>query len=69
MKKEIIRTDSVWIKVKIYPPYREYIYGFRDRTNIHGHTVLSGSEVIYQRDLSGAQLVNSGDGLFLVKKK
>ena len=58
MKKEI-RTDSIWMKIKGSGAKKEYLYGFRDGTNNHGHTVISGQDLIYQRDISGANLVIS----------
>ena len=41
-------TDLAWMETKICEPRIDCVYGTRDGTNIHGHCVLSGSEVIHQ---------------------
>lgn len=67
MRKEIIRTDSTWIKKRVSGAIIDYVYGLRDGTNIHGHRVTNESEVIFQRDISGAYLVTSGVRVVLVE--
>lgn len=63
--KERKETDLRWIEIKTSGSRIDCVYGLRDRTNIHGHTVLSGSEIIYQSNISGAQLIVSGADLIL----
>ena len=65
MKKEI-RTEDKWIKIRKKKHITEVLYGFLDGTNIHGHTVISGMNVIlYQRSVSGMLLTQSGANLIL----
>lgn len=63
--KERKETDLRWMEIKAIGSRIDCIYGLRDGTSTHGHTVLSGSEVIYQRNISGAQLIISGANLIL----
>lgn len=63
--KERKETDLRWMKIKTIGSRIDCVYGLRDGTSIHGHTVLSGSEMIYQRNISGAQLMLSGANLIL----
>jgi len=57
MIKKRIESELAWMKLKISGARIDCYYGFRNEINNHGHTVLSGSEVIYDRSISGANLV------------
>jgi len=63
--KNIFREDNLWAKVREKKHLIDILYGVRDNTNNHGHRVISGSEAIYDRQVSGAILKISGSGLFL----
>jgi len=63
MTKKRIENDLAWMEIKTLEPRIDCVYGFRDGTDVHGHTVLSGSEIIHQRDISGATLLISGANL------
>lgn len=63
--KEEIRIGSLWAKIRKKEYLTDVLYGFTDGTNVHGHTVMSGEEVIYQRGISGANLMVSGANLIL----
>jgi len=65
MIKRRIESGLSWMEVNVSGARTSCVYGFNDGTNIHGHTVLSGSEIIYQRDISGASLIVSGANLVL----
>lgn len=64
MKKEF-RTESIWAKIRRKNHLTDVLYGIRDRTENHGHVVISAGEMIYQRQISGANLSISGSELFL----
>jgi len=66
--RELIKTDSLWAKIRKKEHITDILYGLRDNTNNHGHTVISGADLlnpIYQRDVSGAILLVSGANLIL----
>ncbi len=63
MIKRRLESGLAWMEVNISDARTSCIYGFNDKTNIHDHTVLSGSEIVYQRDISGANLIVSGTNL------
>ena len=64
--KEIIRTDSTWMKRKLSGSIVEYMYGLRDGTNNRGHRVFDGEYLIFDRCISGANLVCSGSDLIAI---
>jgi len=69
MKKEI-RKGEKWAKVRKKRHLTDVLYGYRDGTNNHGHTVISGmnvgkGEIIFERTLSGMILTQSGANLCL----
>lgn len=63
MSKRRIESGLAWMEVSILGSRTSCVYGFCDGTNIHGHTVLSGNNIVYQRDISGANLIMSGSNL------
>mgnify|MGYP001575592747 CR=1 FL=1 len=65
MKKERIETYSAWMEIKISGARTDCVYGFRDDANIHGHTALSGSKIVYQRNISGAELILLENSFFM----
>ena len=65
MIKRRIESGLAWMEVNVSGARISCVYGFNDKTNIHGHTVLSGSEVIYQRNINGASLLVSGASLIV----
>lgn len=65
MIKRRIESGLSWMEVNVLGARTSCVYGFNDGTNIHGHTILSGSEIIYQRDISGANLIVSGASLIV----
>jgi len=54
---------EVWAKLRTSGANRDYIYGFCDGTNNHGHFVASGGEIIYDRRLNGTNLLPTIFGL------
>ena len=62
-QKRRIESGLAWMEVNISGSRTDCFYGLLDGTNVHGHTVLSGSELIYKRDISGANLIISGASL------
>jgi len=65
MIKRRAESGTAWAEVSSSGARTSCVYGFCDGTNVHGHTVLSGSDVIYRRDASGASLIVSGAILIL----
>ena len=64
--KKLFRTDKLWAKVRKKKHITDVLYGERNKTNVHGHTVISGMDVIiYQRIVSGMVLSQSGGNLYL----
>lgn len=63
MVKNRIESGLAWMEVNTSGSRTDCFYGFRDGTDLHGHTVLSESEIVYQRDISGANLIISRAGL------
>jgi hypothetical protein len=63
MIKRRIESGLGWMEVNISGTRISCVYGFCDGTSVHGHTVFSGSEITYQRNISGANLISSGANL------
>lgn len=65
-----IRIDSLWAKIREKGYLTDVLFGLRDGTNLHGHFIISGMgvsgmDIIYQRNVSGMELIVSGAKLFL----
>lgn len=60
MTKRRTESNDAWMEVNTSGSRTDCFYGFKDGTDIHGHGVLSGSEIIYNRSISGAVMILSG---------
>ena len=68
MSKIEIRTNLTWIKIREFGTLKDYLYGLRDGTDNHGHTIIdmvSGMRLVHQRNISGMELMVSGNKLLL----
>ncbi len=68
MEKREFRDERTWAKIRDggSGAYVDYIYGYRDGTDNHGHLIASDGLVIFDRRLSGpsgAFLIPTGSGL------